>query len=712
MTDRNSSSDAYDKLLNDLYESIDCIHYSDYDLDDPNINLAPTEGIPPLKEKSSARASLWAPGVQNRNLSPHEILYKYWGYKEFRPLQLDIIQSVLNNQDTLGLMPTGGGKSITFQVPALIMKGVCIVVTPLISLMKDQVDHLKDINIKAEAIHSGMTRDRIVRILDNAAFGRYKFLYVSPERLQSSLFKAKLQYMNIGLIVVDECHCISQWGFDFRPSYLNIVDLREMVPQVPILALTATATPQAAKDICRILEFRENYKIFRKSFYRPNIGYVVRKCQDKDMMMVHILKTMPGSAIVYCRNRSKTKKLADYLNNEGISADFYHAGINFTEKSMKQSRWMDGEIRVMVATNAFGMGIDKPDVRIVIHYQMPNSLEEYFQEAGRAGRDGNLSYAIALIDKLDEGILTRRVDDEFPDKEYCRSVYDNICNYLGIGESEGYERMYNFVEQNFCVNYKMHPIRTHAAIGILEMSGIWTLIEQESKSRITMLAERDQLYQYKSASKSGEEELLLNTILRSYEGIFSDFVTISERALEIKTGIPSQHIYDMLCELDRKGIMHYIPEKNIPRLRMNIRREDSSLIQIPEEAFELRRDRFSERISSVLDYITSNNQCRSQLLVKYFGEKLEITCNKCDVCLGKKPNGIVNWQYEETNRHLKILSKERKSVTISELQELTKVPDINLTEILHDLSFDTTDWRIEGDEIIFKQNNSLSPKHR
>lgn len=697
---------SYEDLLNGIYNDTEPIHYSDYDTNDSLLNTAPSEGIPPqIGESSSERASLWAPGIQNRRLSPHDILYKYWGYKEFRPLQLDIIQSVLNNQDTLGLMPTGGGKSITFQVPALIMKGVCIVVTPLISLMKDQVDHLKELDIKAEAIHSGMTRDRIVRILDNAAFGMYKFLYVSPERLESKLFKAKLQYMKIGLIVVDECHCISQWGFDFRPSYLNIVNLRDEFPETPILALTATATPGVADDICKILEFREGYKVFRKSFYRDNIGYVVRPCQDKEQMMVHILKTMPGSAIVYCRNRDKTKQLSMLLNEQGITADYYHAGITFTEKTFKQNSWMKGDTRVIVATNAFGMGIDKPDVRTVIHYQMPSTLEEYFQEAGRAGRDGNLSYAVVLVDKKDEGILSRRAKDEFPDKAFCREVYENVCNYLCIGEGEGFEHSYRFDEELFCIRFHMHPIRTHSALAILELSGIWTLIEQDSNSRITILVQRDQLYHYKSDSNSADEELLINTLLRSYEGIFINFVMINEVELAAKTSLSSQRVYDLLIELDRRNIVHYIPQENTPKLLMNIRREDSRYIRIPKSAFEDRKERFNERIRGVIDYIKKDNECRSRILVRYFGEELKKTCNKCDVCLKKNKSGILHWHYTVTEEALEELSKKERSITVSDLQKLTNVPDEYLTEVIHDLSFNDPAWIIEGDEIIFKKKD-------
>lgn len=429
--------------------------------------------LPPMPEEVSNEIE--APSLH----TPEEVLLHYWGYPSFRPVQLPIIESVLAGKDTLGLLPTGGGKSITFQVPGLLLPGLTLVVTPLIALMRDQVMGLRQKGIKATAVHAGMTREQIITTLDNCIYGRYKFLYVSPERLGSELFLSRLHALRVNLLVVDECHCISQWGYDFRPAYLSIADIREALPDVPVLALTATATRPVIDDIQRILRFPEP-NVLRKSFFRPNLSYSIRRTADKETMLLHILSRVDGSAVVYCRNRDKARDLARFLGENGFSADFYHAGLNHVTREIRQKSWMEGETRIIVCTNAFGMGIDKPDVRLVLHMEMPSSPEEYFQEAGRAGRDGERAYAVLLAGEDDIFNLKRRVSNEFPPREYIATVYNRICNYLQIGEGEGFERSFDFDIDAFCRNFRMFPTQVLAAIRILDVAGIWEYREEKT----------------------------------------------------------------------------------------------------------------------------------------------------------------------------------------------------------------------------------------
>ena len=537
-------------------------------------------------------------------------------------------------------MPTGGGKSITFQVPALAMEGICIVVTPLIALMKDQVDNLRRLGIKATAVYSGMTRQEIIAQLENCIFGDYKFLYVSPERLGTDIFKSKLQAMNVCLLVIDESHCISQWGYDFRPSYLSIADIREELPGVPVLALTATATPEVVNDIQERLHFREK-NVFRKSFVRKNLSYIVRQTEDKINSLIYILGKVPGTAIVYVRNRKRTKEIAALLQQAGISADFFHAGLNRDDKNLRQSRWKNNECRVIVSTNAFGMGIDKPDVRLVVHMDMPGSLEEYYQEAGRAGRDEQRAYAVALCSNIDCTKLKKRLADEFPDRDFISRVYDALGNYYQIAMGFGLDTVHDFSLVDFCTAYKFSHLQAHHALKILELAGyIEYTEEQENASRLVFTATRDELYKYLHQDKKTDE--VIQTILRSYTGLFSDYVYINEGLISTRTGLSQQEIYEVLVGLSKYRIVNYIPHKKTPLIIYTRTREEIKYLSIPRSAYEERKERFESRINRVMEYINENRICRSRMLISYFGENGTSDCGCCDVCLAKNDSGLNN----------------------------------------------------------------------
>lgn len=548
-------------------------------------------------------------------------------------------------------MPTGGGKSITFQVPALAMEGICIVVTPLIALMKDQVDNLRRLGIKATAVYSGMTRQEIIAQLENCIFGDYKFLYVSPERLGTDIFKSKLQAMNVCLLVIDESHCISQWGYDFRPSYLSIADIREELPGVPVLALTATATPEVVNDIQERLHFREK-NVFRKSFVRKNLSYIVRQTEDKINSLIYILGKVPGTAIVYVRNRKRTKEIAVLLQQAGISADFFHAGLNRDDKNLRQSRWKNNECRVIVSTNAFGMGIDKPDVRLVIHMDMPGSLEEYYQEAGRAGRDEQRAYAVALCSNIDCTKLKKRLADEFPDRDFISRVYDALGNYYQIAMGFGLDTVHDFSLVDFCTAYKFSHLQAHHALKILELAGyIEYTEEQENASRLVFTATRDELYKYLHQDKKTDE--VIQTILRSYTGLFSDYVYINEGLISTRTGLSQQEIYEVLVGLSKYRIVNYIPHKKTPLIIYTRTREEIKYLSIPRSAYEERKERFESRINRVMEYINENRICRSRMLISYFGEKGTSDCGCCDVCLAKNDSGLNNHTFNTIRDALK-----------------------------------------------------------
>ncbi len=561
-----------------------------------------------------------------------KILHTYWGYPDFRGIQREIIESIASGKDTLGLMPTGGGKSITFQVPALAQKGVCIVVTPLIALMKDQVQHLKRRGILAEAIYTGLSRSEIIKILENCIFGEIKFLYVSPERLSSEIFQTKLRHIPVSFITVDEAHCISQWGYDFRPSYLEISKIREMKPEAPVLALTATATPSVVDDIQEKLHFAQP-NVFKMSFARKNLAYVVRPAIDKEREMVHILQCTQGAAIVYVRSRRRCKEMAELLNQQGISATFYHAGLEPDTKDQRQKAWQADEIRVMVATNAFGMGIDKPDVRVVVHTDCPDSVEAYFQEAGRAGRDGEKAYAVLLYNEQDETKLKMRIAENFPEKDFIKDVYEHLAYFFQVGVGSGMGKTFLFDLAKFCYTYKYFPTRVDSALRLLERSGYIHYEENpDSKPRIKFCLHRNDLYLLENISEKAET--VVDTLLRCYGGLFTDYVYVDESLLERVSNLSRQQIYMVLKNLSARHIIDFIPRSKDPYISYTRQREDGFRIIIPPSVWEERKEQFAKRIESVINYAKNDRVCRSRQLLLYFGEetKSRDDCGICDVC--------------------------------------------------------------------------------
>lgn len=599
-----------------------------------------------------------------------DILRQYWGYPDFRGIQRDIIESIAGGKDTLGLMPTGGGKSITFQVPALAQEGVCIVITPLIALMKDQVQHLKQRGILADAIYTGKTRSEIVQILENCIFGGVKILYVSPERLGSEIFQTKLRHINVSFITVDEAHCISQWGYDFRPSYLKIADIREQKPGIPILALTATATPEVVDDIQEQLHFGQK-NVFRMSFERKNLAYIVRTVSDKQHEMIHILQCVEGSAIVYARSRKRTKEMAELINRSGISATFYHAGLDPAVKDERQKAWQEDEVRVMVATNAFGMGIDKPDVRMVIHIDCPDSLEAYFQEAGRAGRDGEKSYAVLLYDNSDERKLKRRIDDTFPEKELIKDIYEHLAYFFQIGVTSGCGKTFEFNIEKFCYIYKYFPTKVDSALRILEHCGYLHYEDNpDGKARLMFPLGRNDLYQLDNLTPN--EDAVITALLRTYGGLFTDFVYIDESLVAHQTELSVQVVYTILKNLSARHIVNFIPQRKTPFITYTRDRVDGDRVIITEEAWESRRTQYIKRIEGMLHYAQNSHVCRSRQLLRYFGEETKEDCRHCDVCLDHKTQNADDRKAEEQAKAavLQLLGdKQRHFVT--ELRQIT-----------------------------------------
>lgn len=608
-----------------------------------------------------------------------EILREYFGYDSFRSIQEDIIRSIGSGQDTLGLMPTGGGKSITFQVPALAKEGVCIVITPLIALMKDQVSKLRERGIKATAIYSGMSRDNIITALDNCILGGYKFLYISPERLSSDIFLTKLRRIQVSFITVDESHCISQWGYDFRPSYLAIADIRKQLPHIPILALTATATPEVVTDIQQRLMFRQE-NVFRMSFERKNLNYIVRPTENKDNEMIHILQSVEGSAIVYVRNRDRTREISTLLNKYGISAAHYHAGLDTRDKDKRQQLWTQGSTRVMVATNAFGMGIDKADVRLVIHYEMPDSPEAYYQEAGRAGRDGYTAYAVLLYAPDDKRRLSRRVSDNFPEKEFIANIYERLCYYYQMAVGDGQGCRYDFNLADFCRAYHLPLTQTDSALRLLTQAGyILYQEEEEHTSRLRFIVTRDELYSRYDISATSDQ--VIRTLLRLYSGVFSDYAFISEKDISEASGIDLEPLYESLLGLSRARVVHYIPRRTCPSVTFVHKRVNTQKITIPPNVYEERKAKYAVRIEAMKEYVLAENECRSLMLLRYFGEHSALPCRQCDNCRRQHKQPLSETSLRHYCDLLSILLSDGNPHPIEELYR-TSIPTEHLKVLL------------------------------
>jgi ATP-dependent DNA helicase RecQ len=587
-----------------------------------------------------------------------EILHKYWGYSEFRPAQEQIISSVLAGRDTLALMPTGGGKSLTYQVPTMARKGVCIVVTPLIALMKDQVDRLRKLGISAVAIHSGMSYSKIDIALDNCVYGDVKFLYIAPERLATETFRLRVQRMNVSLLAVDEAHCISQWGYDFRPSYLRIAEVRKMLPEVPILALTASATDMVTKDIMKHLGFKEEH-IIRSSFARPNLSYAVRHTDDKNEQLLRIVNNVTGSGIVYMQSREGCEQVATFLQENGISASYYHAGLPHAEREIRQEEWTSGKTRIVVATNAFGMGIDKADVRFVVHYTMSDSLESYYQEAGRAGRDGKRSYAVMLVASNDSSRISKHFSDEFPPLEQIKLIYEKVCDYVQVAVGDGLYASYIFNIHDFCRREHIHISRVRAALKLLQQNNYLTLTEEvDNPARIIFTTGRDDLYKIRVCQD--ELDNIIRVILRLYDGVFTEFRSIDEKQIAAISGYTIDKVRELLKRMWQMRIIRYIPANTTPILFFNEERLPTNDLYISPESYTHRLRLTQERFENVLRYIGNEQSCRSVMMQNYFGDTDTTVCGVCDICINKK---------KEINN--KSNSLENKVLTLIREQNLT-----------------------------------------
>ena len=624
-----------------------------------------------------------------------QILIKYWGYPDFRPLQLDIIKSVKDGKDTLGLMPTGGGKSITFQVFSLSKPGICIVITPLIALMKDQVENLNKKGIKALAVHSGMSQREIKLTLDNAVWGDYKFLYVSPERLNSERFLERLKQMDINLLTVDEAHCISQWGYDFRPSYLNIAEVRKLLPDLPVLALTATATQKVADDIQEKLSFREKNQM-NVSFQRENLSYLVRHVEDKNGYLLKTLQKVKGSGIIYVRSRKATREVAEELRKNNISADYYHAGLSNLVRSARQDNWLKGKTRVIVATNAFGMGIDKPDVRFVIHIDAPDSLEAYYQEAGRAGRDGKKSAAVLLFNNADKVKLRKHVSTAFPEIANIKRIYEALCNFLQVAVGFGKAMTYEFSLQNFAQAFKFQQAMVYNSLKIMQREGYLEFTEEvDNPSRVSFVVSRDELYKFQVANAAFDDFIKL--VLRSYTGLFSGYVRIDEELLAKRANIDQEVVYNYLKHLRKSNVIDYIPRNRTPFIYFSKERIAIERLKISQENYQVRKKDYSDRVEAVLHYATSSDTCRSQILLTYFGENDSAPCGTCDVCKNVERMQLSTFDFKNiAERIQKILEKPCK---MEDLIFKLKGNEEKMREILK--------WHLDNQKIVYRVDGLL-----
>jgi len=624
------------------------------------------------------------------------ILEKYWGYSEFLPLQYEIIKSIGDGKDTLGLMPTGGGKSITFQVPAMAKEGICLVITPLIALMKDQVEKLSQRGIRAIAVHSGLSRDEIDVALDNAIYGNYKFLYLSPERLGTEIFRVRIEKMNVNLIAVDEAHCISQWGYDFRPSYLRIIELRNYLPGIPVIALTATATPEVCDDIQNKLNFRPK-NLLRMTFERKNLIYTVREAEDKPKYILRLVKKMQGSGIIYTRNRKKTKELSEYLIKNSVNCDFYHAGLTHPVRNRKQEEWMKGKTRIIIATNAFGMGIDKPGVRFVIHFDPPDSLEEYFQEAGRAGRDNNLSHAILLYNAGDRISFQRRISVNFPEPDVIRQIYRALGNFFQIPVGSAKDQVFDFNIAEFASRYKLSILTIFSSLKLLQLEGYLEVTEEIfNPSRIKFLTTRDELYRFQV--ENTDYDAFIKLLMRTYTGVFTEFVTIYEDSLAMKAHVKTEIIIDYLKKLNSSRIIKYIPQKKTPVIIFTEERLDIKDLRISKENYKDRKDRYTKRINEVIRYSTDDNHCRSQILLEYFGEKNAPRCGQCDFCMRNEENNLSTYEFDYAVEEIREVL-EGKNLTVGNLADFLTLSETKAIKVIR--------WLLDNDKLVLKEDHTL-----
>lgn len=628
-----------------------------------------------------------------------ETLARYWGFTSFRPMQEEIIESVVSGIDVVGLLPTGGGKSVTYQVPPVAGEGLCLVITPLIALMKDQVTRLKTMNIKAMAIHSGMTREEVEISLDNCLYGDYRLLYVSPERLQTPMFRARLPRFNFTLVAVDEAHCISQWGYDFRPSYLHIAEIRDMMNEdVPFLALTATATPRVVDDIISRLKMK-NPKVHRTSFRRPNITYMVREVEDKNTYVLRSLKKEQGSGIIYVSSRKRAKEVAEMLVANNIKADFYHAGLPQEMRDRKQTSWSAGETRVIVATNAFGMGIDKADVRFVIHWDCPDSVEAYYQESGRAGRDGKPSFSVLLWSQDEKRKLADSVRIKFPPVERIKDVYEAIGNFYQLPVGSGRNSVHDFDLWKFVSAFRFSVTETYNSLNFLQKEGYLEFTDEiNNPSRVHFVVTRDDLYKFQVANE--EYDRFIKLLLRTYSGMFSEFVPVNEENLAARSGLTREAIYQYLLRLSSQGIIHFIPGKKSPLVIFTEERLDRSHLRISPELYLKVKENYIERVARITDYAENKTRCRPAFLAAYFGEESG-RCGLCDTCQERNELELSKYEFDLIIDKIKELLAE-KPLRPEELEEQIDLPREKSIKVIR--------WLLDHEKLVYDSDHRLTWK--